>query len=212
MTIQKAATVLQPGDTCFVRAGTYRERITSIRGGTSDSQRIVYKAYPGEKPVIKGSERITTWINTSGNTWTVALPDAFFGSSNPYTINASGPSLEQGGNNHLGEVYLDGKVLDEFTTWTATRNGTVTTITCNFGGIDPNVRVAEVNVRDCVFKPDIGQVNFITIDGFAMGQSANNWAGNICHQPELINTWNGHHWIIQNNHIFDAKCAGIAST
>src|SRR6267142_5499650 len=164
LTIQKAATIMQPGDTSFVRAGTYREKIIPPRGGTSESQQIVYRAYPGERPVIKGSERITTWKNTSGTTWSVALPDAFFGTSNPFAINASGPSLEQGGNNHLGEVYLEGKVLDEFTVWTASRSGGTTTITCNFGGADPNAKVAEINVRDCLFKPDIGTVNFITVD------------------------------------------------
>jgi hypothetical protein len=89
LTIQKAATVMQSGDTCYVRGGTYRERVNPPRGGTSESQRIVYMAYPGEKPAIKGSERITTWNNTSGTTWSVSLPDAFFGSYNPYTTTVS---------------------------------------------------------------------------------------------------------------------------
>ena len=212
LTIQKASTIMQPGDTCSVRGGTYRERVIPPRGGTSESQRIVYKAYPGEKPVIKGSERITTWKNTSGTTWSVGIPDAFFGSFNPYTTNVSGPSLDSGGNNHLGEVYLDGKVLDEFTTWTASRSGTTTTITCNFSGVDPNTHLTEINVRECVFRPEISTANFITVDGFEMGQSANNWSGNICAQPGCIGPWGGHHWIIQNCHIFDAKCTGITCT
>jgi hypothetical protein len=212
LTIQKAATIMQPGDTCYVRGGTYRERVIPPRGGTAESRRIVYKAYPGEKPAIKGSERITTWKNASGTSWSVGIPDAFFGSFNPYITNVSGPSLEQGGNNHLGEVYLDGKVLDEFTTWNASRSGTVTTITCNFGGVDPNAHVTEINVRECVFRPEISTVSFITVDGFEMCQSANNWSGNICAQPGLIGPWGGHQWIIQNCHIFDAKCAGITCT
>jgi alpha-L-arabinofuranosidase len=212
-TIQKAATVMQPGDTCYVRAGTYREKVIPPRGGTSESQRIVYKAYPGERPVIKGSERITIWKNTSGTTWSVTLPDAFFGSYNPYTIAVSGPGLEQGGNNHVGEVYLDGKILDEFTAWTATHSGSTMTITCDFAGADPNAKLTEINVRDFVFKPVIASaVSYITVDGFEMSQSANNWAGNTCQQAGLISPWGGHHWTIQNCHIFDAKCAGISGT
>jgi len=52
-TISAAAQAAQPGDTITVHEGTYRERVTPPRGGTSDTQRIVYQAAPGEKVVIK---------------------------------------------------------------------------------------------------------------------------------------------------------------
>jgi hypothetical protein len=53
-TIQKAALTLQAGDTVFIRAGTYRERIQPLRSGTAGDV-IRYQAYPGETVVIDGS-------------------------------------------------------------------------------------------------------------------------------------------------------------
>ena len=55
LTIQRAADLAQPGDTITVHAGVYREEVSPPRGGTSDEQRIVYRAAPGERVVIKGS-------------------------------------------------------------------------------------------------------------------------------------------------------------
>jgi Right handed beta helix region len=43
-TVQKASTAMQPGDTAVVHAGDYAERITTVRGGTSDDSRIVFTA------------------------------------------------------------------------------------------------------------------------------------------------------------------------
>ncbi|HEV8244193.1 MAG TPA: DUF1565 domain-containing protein, partial [Polyangiaceae bacterium] len=36
-TIQKAADAMQPGDTCIVHAGTYREWVNPARGGSADA-------------------------------------------------------------------------------------------------------------------------------------------------------------------------------
>ncbi|MEE9365707.1 MAG: DUF1565 domain-containing protein, partial [Dehalococcoidales bacterium] len=66
LTINKAASVAQPGDTVTVHAGTYREWVKPIRGGTDDSKRITYRAAPGEEVFIKGSERITSWAREAG--------------------------------------------------------------------------------------------------------------------------------------------------
>jgi alpha-N-arabinofuranosidase len=54
-TIQHAADVAQPGDVITVHEGVYRERINPPRGGTSDKERIVYRAARGNKVDIKGS-------------------------------------------------------------------------------------------------------------------------------------------------------------
>lgn len=48
-------------DTITVQAGTYCEYLNPLRGGESDSKRIVYRAAPDEKVEIKGSEVITGW-------------------------------------------------------------------------------------------------------------------------------------------------------
>lgn len=57
-TIMQAVQAACPGDTITVHAGTYREWINPLRGGESDAKRIVYRAAPGVKVEIKGSEII----------------------------------------------------------------------------------------------------------------------------------------------------------
>ena len=57
-TISAAAELARPGDNVIVHEGIYREEINPPRGGTSDSERIVYTAAPGAKVVIKGSEPV----------------------------------------------------------------------------------------------------------------------------------------------------------
>jgi hypothetical protein len=59
-TIQHAVDLLQPGDTCFVRAGTYRETVKLEKKGTA-AQPIRIRAYPGERVVLDGTEPITGW-------------------------------------------------------------------------------------------------------------------------------------------------------
>ena len=72
------------GDTITVHSGTYREWINPLRGGESDSKRIVYRAAAGEKVEIKGSEIITGWKKEKTGVWKVVIPNTFFGDYNPY--------------------------------------------------------------------------------------------------------------------------------
>ena len=85
LTIQRAADLAQPGDTITVHTGVYRERVNPPRGGNSDDQRITYQAAPGYKVVITGSEAVTGWTHVANDTWTVTLPNSFFGEFNPYS-------------------------------------------------------------------------------------------------------------------------------
>ena len=51
-TIQHAASVLNPGDTVYVREGTYIGPIQIKRSGSKEGGYITFRNYPGEKPVI----------------------------------------------------------------------------------------------------------------------------------------------------------------
>jgi hypothetical protein len=51
-TIHKAASTLQPGDTVYVRAGTYNEDIMPVNAGSANNY-ITYSAYPGEAVTVK---------------------------------------------------------------------------------------------------------------------------------------------------------------
>jgi len=53
-TIQKAADTLLAGDTVYIRAGTYSERVAPLNSGSA-GQVITYAAYPGETAVIDGT-------------------------------------------------------------------------------------------------------------------------------------------------------------
>ena len=64
-TIMQAVLAAYPGDTITVHTGTYREWINPLRGGENDAKRIVYRAAPGEKVEIKGSEIIKNWEKIS---------------------------------------------------------------------------------------------------------------------------------------------------
>jgi parallel beta-helix repeat protein len=61
-TIGKAAGLVNPGDTVYIRAGTYAEYLTFTRSGTVDHP-ITFEAFPGEIPVIDGSGKTTNPAN-----------------------------------------------------------------------------------------------------------------------------------------------------
>ena len=56
-TIAKAAATMQPGDTCFVHGGVYRETATLTRSGR-EGKPIRFTAWPGEAVTLSGTEPI----------------------------------------------------------------------------------------------------------------------------------------------------------
>ena len=68
--IQNGVNRLQPGDTLWVRGGTYRETVTFLRGG-APRQRIQVKAFAGETPIVTGCAPIVQWVRTDSslNIW-----------------------------------------------------------------------------------------------------------------------------------------------
>jgi hypothetical protein len=220
LTINKAASVAQPSDTVTVHAGTYREWVKPPRGGTGENSRITYRDAKGEKVFIKGSERITTWIHQDGGVWQVELPNTFFGDYNPYALNVSGGWLNYGNWHHRGDVYLNGEAFYEKQTaeevtqaeqsWHCRINGGKTIILANFGKASPNEELAEINVRESIFMPEITGLKYITVDGFNFTHAASNWAPpGLELQMGAVGTRMGKHWIIQNCTITNARCVGI---
>jgi hypothetical protein len=220
LTINKAASIAQPSDIVTVHAGTYREWIKPHRGGTGENKRITYRAAAGEKVLIKGSERITTWSNQNNGVWKVELANSFFGDYNPFALNVSGGWLNYGNWHHRGDVYLNGEAFFEKQTaeevneaeqsWYCQVNDKITTIWANFDKANPNKELAEINVRESIFMPQITGLKYITIDGFHFMHAAANWAPpNLELQMGAVGTRMGKHWIIQNCTITNARCVGI---
>lgn len=113
-TIQRAATLAQPGDVITVHQGIYRERINPPRGGTSERRRIVYRAAPGEMVEIRGSEVVKGWTKVQERVWKATLPNSFFGALNPYRDPIRGDWFNpKGRSHHTGAVYLNGEWLTE---------------------------------------------------------------------------------------------------
>lgn len=113
-TISAAAAIAQPGDVITVHEGIYRERVNPPRGGTSDEQRITYRAADGEEVVIKGSEVVTGWTRAGNDVWQVVLPNSFFGDFNPFGDLIQGHWFNgRGRKHHTGAVYLNGHWLTE---------------------------------------------------------------------------------------------------
>lgn len=59
-TIQKCAEVAQPGASCQIRGGTYRETIKPKHSGTKDKP-ITFIAYQNETVIISGTETVDQW-------------------------------------------------------------------------------------------------------------------------------------------------------
>jgi hypothetical protein len=119
-TINRAAAIAQPGDTVLVHGGEYREWVQPQRGGLSDRRRITYTPAAGERVVIKGSEQVTGWERAGGDVWTVAVPNALFGSFNPFAEEIDGDWIVYADQSvpkkHLGDVYLNGTSFYEVAT------------------------------------------------------------------------------------------------
>ncbi|NIP93588.1 MAG: hypothetical protein GWO24_09075, partial [Akkermansiaceae bacterium] len=84
-TVQRAAETAQPGDTLFLRGGTYRERVDFSSGegnsGTPGNE-IVVKPYAGEpvtlsafEVVVPGQNGTGAWSQHAGAIWKIRLPD-----------------------------------------------------------------------------------------------------------------------------------------
>lgn len=220
LTINKAARVAQPGDTVTVHAGTYREWVRPIRGGTDEGRRITYRAAPDEKVVIKGSERVTSWTRQVAGIWKVELPNSFFGEYNPYALKVSGGWLNYGQWHHRGDVYLNGEAFYEKEaakgveeakhTWHCQVGDKLTTIRANFGKANPNTELAEINVRESLFIPEITGLKYITVDGFHFMHAAANWAPPVLElQTGAVGPRMGKYWIIENCTIINSRCVGI---
>ena len=234
-TIQAAANRAQPGDTILVRAGTYREEVVPPRGGTSRQRPITYRAAPGEEVSIRGSERITTWKDQGGGVWRVELDTAFFKGYNPFARPIAGEWLYRGRDRRLGDVYCNGEAylqkikLDEMKaaprTWYTDlaygyKNktdfpedrqypGGKIQIWANFGEVNPNAELTEINVRATAIFPEKSGLKYIVIDGFDIRHTAPQWGDIYTLEKGAIGTKYGYGWTIQNCTITNSRNIGI---
>ena len=94
--------------------------------------------------------------------------------------------------------------------WFAEVGRESTLIWANFHGADPNEELVEINVRRSVFFPTKNHVDYVTVRGFELAQSATPWAPPTADQPGLIGPNWAKGWIIEDNVIHDAKCSAVS--
>jgi hypothetical protein len=84
-TINRAAQVLEQGEKVVVHGGVYRECVRPARGGTGPEAMIAYEAAPGERVVVRGSERwAPAFTRSEGWRWKGFAPDE--GSGDEVTV------------------------------------------------------------------------------------------------------------------------------
>lgn len=229
--INRAAAIAVAGDTITVHAGTYREWVNPKNGGISESWRILYRAAPGEKVEIKGSEVVTGWKQVEKGVWKIVLPNSFFGDYNPCADMVYGDWCNNYGKVHTADLYLNGKSLFEMDrmelvknpvpyektrdkegslyTWFCEVSDENTTIWANFQKQNPNQSLTELSIRKTCFYPNLPGINYITISGFDISQAATQWAAPTAEQIGMVATHWNKGWIIEDNIIHDTKATGI---
>lgn len=94
--------------------------------------------------------------------------------------------------------------------WYAEVGQDETVIWANFHGANPNEELVEINVRRSVFYPLVNHLDYITVRGFELAHAATPWAPPTADQPGLIGPNWAKGWIIEDNHIHDAKCSAVS--
>lgn len=230
-TISQAAKIAKPGDTVHVAPGIYREQVEPANGGTEDAP-VTYVSDEPLGATITGAEQITSWERYDGNVWVAKLDNAFFGDFNPFTTFVYGDWYFAGKTKHVACVYINDRRLYEAASvdevikaeiypcswvpeeskykWFAEQDGSKTVIYANFGALDPNAELAEINVRRrCFFPAETGR-NYITVRGFKVCKAATNWAPPAAFQEGMIGPHWAKGWIIEDCEIYFSKCAGIS--
>ncbi len=81
-TVQRAADLAMPGDTIYLRAGTYREAVRPARSGTAGMP-ITFASYPGERAVINGADPVPgPFTKGSGDIYSAPLADTYRSTNN----------------------------------------------------------------------------------------------------------------------------------
>jgi hypothetical protein len=87
-TIQKAAAEMAPGDTCFIRGGTYRETVTPASSGWSIAP-ITFTNYNSESVLVSGLDVVTnSWVADTGDVYKTSVPLAM-GSMNQVFVDGA---------------------------------------------------------------------------------------------------------------------------
>ncbi|TWT84249.1 hypothetical protein CA13_57250 [Planctomycetes bacterium CA13] len=210
-TISRAAEIAMPGDTVFVTAGTYRERVSPPRGGEPNKP-IIYRGEELGRVFIKGSDLWQPkWTKHSEFVY-YAVPDesmftddACLDSPNPFRVEMAStphgrngkPEKERFGYGdptliyNCGQVIVGDKLLTQMPflseveqqadTWTF--DPVSGRIYIHFGGRAPSQQTVEITTRRRVFASHRLGLGHIVIEGFVLEHCGNNYPTNFWSTP-----------------------------
>ncbi len=187
-TIQACVNAAQAGQTCEVYDGTYNERVSSVRGGTSNSARISIAAATGQRPTVRG-----------------------FSITHPY-LTISGFTIHTGSTSSIGvDVNSAIGVTVENNSITAERN------TCVRFNPASGSRSHHAIIRNNVITR-CGWYYLLESNGTAWGIASYGdntliEGNDISHTTDDAINWGGNHSVIRNNvlHDMDADETGVQS-
>lgn len=229
-TITRAAALARPGDVVTVHAGTYRERVTPPRGGTSPAQRITYRAARDERVIITGAEIVSDWTSAGDGVWRTVITDEFVRAhgdgSNPFRDRLGGDWFRaQDHTHHRGALVCNGEVgyevdcLEDLSDpklptascrWHVGEDADGVVLHASFGELDPRRGSVEAMIRSTVFTPAHAGVDFITVQGFELCHAATPWAPPTAAQIGILGPHWARGWVIEDNHIHGARCSGVS--
>jgi hypothetical protein len=235
-TISKGAELAQPGDTVFVFAGIYRERVAPPRGGTENAP-IIYQGEPGKQVFIKGSDVYDKkWSKIADDIFAADLnllqftDDVYWDSANPFKVGVSSTPYQRDGvpegnkevNYTLGQVFVDSepylqlplKKELEAQTGSWWYDPEKNQVLVHFKTNQSPKSFVEITTRRRIFAPHIRQLGYIHVIGFIMEHCGNQFARNFWEVKEnaqagALGLRCGHHWLIKNNVVRYAANIGI---
>jgi hypothetical protein len=210
-TIQKAADTLLAGDTVYLRAGTYHERVVAQRAGRVDAY-ITFAAFPGESPVVDGSGiPIPEWcglFDISGSSW-LTVSGLHIVHSAREGILADGVSHVVLAHNHTSDTGWSGigvwnsldVLIEHNEIELACREGWQESLTV--AGTDGfEVRYNHVH-ND---RPGYGKEGICTKDGACNGQVYGNHVHHLDRVGIYVDAWDKHTY---NIHVFQNRVHDI---
>ena len=94
--------------------------------------------------------------------------------------------------------------------WYAEVTETKTILYANFQEFNPNQEKVEINVRPTCFYPERTGIDYISLIGFEICQTACGWAPPTGNQPGMVGPHWSKGWLIKDNLLHDAKCSAIS--
>ncbi len=81
--------MMTAGDTCYIRAGVYRETVTPANSGSTGNP-IPFSAYNGETVTISGGDLVSGWTQHSGSIYKATVNwDYLNGSGNTLFVDCA---------------------------------------------------------------------------------------------------------------------------